>query len=715
MPAPRADRRPVTRVHHEDTFADAYEWLRDPEDPEVLEYLKAETAWTVDQISDQADLREQLFTELSTRTQQTDLSVASWVTHHDGDEQTHWWYYSRTVEGSEYAIHCRVPAADRDLPPDASAGPVAGEEILLDENRAADGHDFYSVGDCDVSPNGRWLAWSEDTTGNERYALRFRELATGTVLEETIPDTMPGSVWAGNDTVFYTRADESWRPHQVVRHQLHTSAVDDAVVAEEPDERFWMGVDISADEKWVLINSSSKITSEVSFLPVDEPCCEPRVVAERRSGVEYDVDIAEDRLFILHNDGAVDFMLSQAELATPDLWETVLEPAPGERFVGLDLHRDHVILALRRDGLTALDVMDRDPLGRIDLASRRTVTVDEPLRTIGLVAEPDYVTDRFRFTHTSLLTPQRVVEQHVITGAQRVLKETSVLDEPAQGAYHRDNYVQERLWATADDGTRIPISVVRRRDTPIDGSAAMIVYGYGAYEISTEPGFANWRLSLLDRGVVWAIIHVRGGGEMGRSWYEQGKFAAKPNSFSDFVAGTRHLVDHGYAHPDRVGAFGGSAGGLLMGAVTNLAPELYRAVLASVPFVDPLTSMLMPELPLTAVEWEEWGDPINDPEIYRVMKSYAPYENVRPTHYPAILASTSLHDTRVLVVEPAKWVAQLRQTATNDDADILLYVEMAGGHGGASGRYQLWRMICREFAWLLTQLDATALGPRLAP
>jgi oligopeptidase B len=700
--APTAERRPHLRTHHGDTVTDHYEWLRDKDDPAVIAHLEAENRYTEARTAHLADLTDAVFGEIKARTQETDLSVPGYASHRGGDA---YWYYSRTVEGSEYAIFCRVPARDRATPPDPS-GTIEGEQVLLDGNAEAEGHDFFSVGASSVSEDGRLLAYSVDTTGGERFTLRVRDLTTGAELPDVVEDTAYGVAWAGSSHLFYTRADEAWRPHVVLRHRLGTDPAEDAVVLTEPDERFWVGVDTSRDDRWVVIGMGSKLTSEYHLLPADQPESEPRLVAPRREGVEYDVEPAGDRLLIVHNDGgAEDFVLAQAPLdaAGPEQWETVLPHQPGVRLLGVSAYAGHAVVSLRRAGLTALHVLPRDAAG--DFGPGADIAFEETLHVVDAHGEAEYDTPTIRLSYASMLTPDSVYDYTLATGELTLLKRTQVLPDPTHGPYDPDRYVQERAWATADDGTRVPLSIVRRADVALDGSAPALLYGYGSYEISIEPTFSLARLSLLDRGVVFAIAHVRGGGEMGRRWYEDGKTLTKRNTFTDFVAAADHLLEHGYTSSDRLAARGASAGGLLMGAVANLAPEKFRAVHAGVPFVDALTTILDPELPLTVIEWEEWGDPLHDPEVYAYMKGYTPYENVQARPYPAVLATTSLNDTRVYYVEPAKWVAELRHTATNaDDRPVLLKTEMTAGHGGVSGRYKSWRETAFEYAWILDQI-----------
>ena len=700
---PVAPQRPTPRTHHGDTFADPYEWLRAKDDPDVLAYLEAENRYTEDRTAHLADLTEAVFGEITARTQETDLSVPTYATHSDGSAS---WYYLRTVAGSEYPIYCRAPATDRATRPDpeAEAG-IAGEQVLLDGNVEAEGHAFFSLGAFSVSENGRLLAYSVDTTGGERFTLRIRDLDTGRQLPDEIEDTAYGVAWAGDGHLFYTRADDAWRPYVVLRHRLGTDPTADAEVVDEPDERFWVDVETSRDERWVVIRLGSKLTSEYRLLPTADPESVPRVVAPRREGVEYDVEPAGDRLLIVHNDGAQDFELAQAPLTATshEEWQTVLPHSPGVRLLGVSAYARHAVVSLRRDGLTALHVLPRDDDG--DLTPGADIAFTEVLHEVGAPGESEYDTPTIRVHYASMVTPGSVYDHDLRTGELTLLKRTPVLDDPTWGAYRPERYVQERAWATAADGTQVPLSIVRRADVVLDGTAPALLSGYGSYEVSMDPGFSMARLSLLDRGVVYAIAHVRGGGELGRGWYENGRTLTKQNTFTDFVACADHLVRQGYTSPDRLAARGGSAGGLLLGAVANLAPERFRAIHAAVPFVDALTTILDPDLPLTVTEWEEWGDPLHDPQVYAYMKSYTPYENVRRQTYPAILATTSLNDTRVFYVEPAKWVAALRASATNpQDRPILLKTEMDAGHGGVSGRYQSWRETAFEYAWILDQI-----------
>jgi oligopeptidase B len=700
-PAPVAQRRPITRVHHGDVFVDPYEWLRDKDDPEVISYLEAENAYTEAQTAHLSELSDAIFGEIKARTKETDLSVPTYTSHPGGNA---YWYYVRTVEGSEYPIYCRVVATDRATLPDPEQE-ISGEEVLLDGNREAEGHEFFALGALSVSLDGRLLAYSIDLTGAERFTIMIKDLVSGELLADQIDDTAYGVAWAKNSHLFYTRADEAWRPYVILRHRLGDDPSQDVEVLTESDERYWLSVDASRDDRWIIIGAGSKITSEFRLLSTDDPEGEPRIVAPRRQGVEYDIEPAGDRLLIVHNDGAEDFELAEAPLdATSHTeWRPVIPHRQGVRILSVSAYASHAIVSLRRDGLTALHVMPRDAGG--DLRNGSDLAFDEPLYVTYAPGESEYQTPTIRVGYASMLTPDSIYDYHLTTGELTLLKRTPVLDDPRFGPYQPENYIQERGWATAPDGTQVPLSIVRRADVPLDGSAPAMLYGYGAYEASMDPSFSVSRLSLLDRGIVYAIAHIRGGGELGRSWYEHGKTLTKRNTFTDFIACADHLLEHGYTSADRLAARGGSAGGLLMGAVANLAPEKFHAIHAAVPFVDALTTILNPDLPLTVIEWEEWGDPLHDAEVYAYMKSYTPYENVSSIDYPAILATTSLNDTRVFYVEPAKWVAALRHLATNSDKrQILLKTEMVAGHGGVSGRYKSWRELAFEYAWIVSEI-----------
>ena len=701
LSAPDAPTRPFRREVHGDVVEDPYHWMADKADSALLAYLEAENAWTQAQTAHLTPLVDELFEDIKARTKQTDLSVPTHVTHTDG---SHYWYYGRTTEGDEYGRSCRLPAVSRDEIPDVTDAPAA-EEVILDTNALAEGHEFFSLGWAQVSPDGRRLAYSVDTSGNERYDVYVVDLATSAVIDGPIEGVGAGGAWAGNDWIVYLRLDAAWRPHQAWRHHIGGDEPD-ALLYEEPDDRFWMGVDTSRDHAWVLLDLGSKKTTETHLLRADDPTAPLRCVQPRRQGLEYAVEVAPDALWILHNDDAPQFALSRAPLGASGIesWELVIPERAETRLTGVSVYESALVIEHRTDALAGIAILPRGATG--ELGERIDLAFGEALYDVGAEESPDFDTDRIRFSYESLASPPSVWEYRLDTGERRLLKQTPVLDHPVHGAYDASAYVSERLWADADDGTRVPISLVRHRDVPVDGTAPGLLYGYGSYEVPIMPYFATSRLSLLDRGFVFAIAHVRGGGELGRPWYEAGKELAKPNTFSDFVACARLLVERGYIAPDKLGAEGGSAGGLLMGAAMNLAPDVFRAVHAAVPFVDPVTTILNPDLPLTVSEWEEWGNPVTDADVYACMKSYSPYENVAAIEYPALLITTGLNDTRVEVTEPAKWIARLRDRATNDDGrPLLLKTEMVAGHGGVSGRYKAWKERAFQLAWLIDQLD----------
>ncbi len=713
---PVAAVRPVERTHHGDTFVDDYEWLRDKDDPEVIAHLEAENAHTEARTAHLEDLREAIFGEIKARTKETDLSVPSRIRG--------WWYYGRTIEGRQYGVSCRRPVLDPDdwTPPAIEADETPeDEQVVLDLNELAEGHEFFSLGANSVSRDGRLLAFSTDTTGDERFTLRVKDLRTGELLPDRLESIGYGATWdLAGEHLFYSVVDEAWRPHQVWRHRLGTDRREDVLVHDEPDERFWTSVGRTRSDRFLVIGVGSKTTTEMHLIDAADPTGDPRCVAPRRQGVEYSVEHAvvdgTDRLLVLHNDGAANFELASApvDATSHEQWEPLLAHDPAVRLEDVDAFATHVVVSQRSDGLTQLRLLGLGTAkgtggtggtGGTTVTSDDLLPMEHPLYTVGLAGNPEFTQPTLRFGYTTMTTPSSVLQLDLRTGERTLLKQTPVL-----GGFEESAYEQHREWATAEDGTQVPISIVVPAGTPRDGSTPFLLYGYGSYEASMDPWFSTARLSLLDRGLGFAIAHVRGGGEMGRHWYDEGKLLHKRNTFTDFVACARHLASTGWTSPDRLVAEGGSAGGLLMGAVANLAPDAFTGILASVPFVDPLTTILDPSLPLTVIEWEEWGNPLEDAEVYAYMKSYAPYENVHEGPYPAILADTSLNDTRVLYVEPAKWVARLR-TRVADPSSVLLKTEMSAGHGGVSGRYNAWKDRAFTYAWVLEQ----ALRHRSAP
>lgn len=702
--APTPKRVDTRRVHHDDVFIDPYEWLRDKSDPEVIAHLEAENAHVEAQTAFQEPLRQKIFDEIKSRTKETDLSIPV--------RRGEWWYYGRSYEGKQYGVHCRCPVAGPDdwEPPVFDENTVIpGEQILLDENAEADGHDYFALGASSVSPDGNVLAFSVDTVGDERYTLRFKDLTAETLRDAALyPDRITGIglgvTWAAdNAVVYYTTVDESWRPDTVWRHRLGETGTDEQVFC-EPDERFWVAIGRTRSNAYILIAAGSSVTSEVRYADASDPQAEFTTVLPRRDGVEYSVEHAviggRDRFLILHNDGAPNFTLVEAPVEDPVAQTTLIPGRDDIRLEGVDAFAHHLVVHYRREGLPSLQLWPIDD----GYGTRDEISFDSELMASGLAGNPNWDSPRLRIGATSFVTPTRIYDIDLTNGERILLRE-----QPVLGDYRREDYVERRDWAIAKDGTRIPISLIYRRD--LKTPAPTVLYGYGAYESSEDPRFSIARLSLLDRGMIFAIAHVRGGGEMGRLWYERGKLLEKKNTFTDFITVASHLVDSGLTRPQNLVALGGSAGGLLMGAVANMAPGQFAGILAQVPFVDPLTTILDPSLPLTVTEWDEWGNPLADADVYSYMKSYSPYENVEAKEYPAILAMTSLNDTRVFYVEPAKWVAALRHAKT-DPHPVLLRTQMAAGHGGISGRYERWKEAAFQYAWLLATADPGRFGPQ---
>lgn len=698
IPAPPVAKQvPAERTVHGDTVVDEYAWLKDRDDADTVAYLEAENVHTQAATAHTKTLQDEIFDEIKSRTLETDLSVPA--RHHD------WWYYTRTLEGSQYPIHCRSrtePALPAD-PAEPIVSP-ADEQVLLDQNELAGDSPYFALGAFDVSPDGRLLAYSTDFDGGEKYTLRFKDLETGATLADEVPGTYYGSAWAADGSaLFYTTVDDAMRPYRVWRHLLGTEAAADVVVHEETDERFFAGVGLTRSEQYVVIELGSQITSETWVLAADDPRGEFRVVQPREQGVEYSLDHTGDSFFIVHNKDALDFELVVAPAGAPgrENWRPVLPHTPGVRVTGVDAFAGHLVVSMRREGRTELHVM---PLADGMPGPGRDIGFDEPVRTVRPGGNPEFDTTVFRLGYTSLTTPSSVYDYDVAGGELTLRKR-----QPVLGGVDLSAYESVREWATADDGTRVPISLVKRRDTPRDGSAPCVLYGYGAYEASMDPWFSIARLSLLDRGYVFAIAHVRGGGELGRRWYEDGKLLHKRNTFTDFIACGDHLVSAGWTSRDRLAGRGGSAGGLLIGAVANLSAGTFATLVGEVPFVDALNTILDPTMPLTVVEWEEWGNPVDSADVYAYMKSYSPYENVAARAYPAILATAGLNDPRVGYHEPAKWVARLRATATGD-RPLLLKTEMGAGHGGPSGRYDAWRDEAFTLAFIIDTTNPANLA-----
>ncbi len=672
MEPPIAKRLPTERRLHGETVVDDYAWMKDRGDPDMLSYLEEENAYTQAMTDHLAALREEIFVEIKERTQETDLAVPA--------KRGDYWYSTRTEEGRPYGIWVRM-----------AGGPDGAETVLLDENEAAEGHDYFRLANFSVSPDAGIVGYSVDTDGGERYTTRFRVAVTGEMLDDEIPGTYYGAAWASDSLhYFYTVTDAAMRPWQVWRHRLGTAAADDTLVYQEDDDRYYLTVRRSRSGGFIFIDIGSAVTGEVRFISAADPEAEPVPVLPRVEGVEYSVDHRGDEFWIVTNDGALDGRLIRMPVGGGGGVE-VVGHEPGSKLAHPDCFADHVVVWGRHEGLPAVLIVDPESGESAYLSFGEVVYQVDP------GANYEFETRLLRYGYESPVTPPSVFDHDVTTGERTLLKQKAVL-----GGYDPAGYSTAREWAAAADGERIPISIVHRSDTPIDGSAPLVVYAYGAYEISMPARFSIPRLSLLDRGVVYAIAHVRGGGEMGKAWYEQGKLAHKMNTFTDLLDATRHLTDGGYGDPRRVAIRGGSAGGLTIGAAVNLAPDRFRVAVAEVPFVDVINTMLDETLPLTIVEWEEWGNPAIE-EQYRWMRAYAPYENVGAGTYPALLVTGGLNDPRVQYWEPAKWTALLR-TAPIGERPVLLKMEMGAGHFARSGRYDTWRDEAFVLAFVLDEL-----------
>ncbi len=662
-----------------DTRADHYSWLRDRDNPDTLKYLEAENRFTEAVMKPAEPLVNKLYDEMLGRIQQTDLSVPA---RRDG-----FFYYTRTEEGKPYAIYCRKHGSLE-----------SAEEILLDGNAMAQGHEYFRIGNFSVSPDHRLLAYSVDFDGDEAYTIHVKDLATGNLLADEIPNTYYSLEWANdNATFFYAVLDAARRPYKIFRHSL--GVMDDALVYHETDERFTVEVSKTSSRAFLLVDSGSPLTSEIRYLNADHPLGEFATILPRVEGTEYDVTHHGESWLIRTNRGSKTFRVLEAPLSDPAHAREILASRDQVTVENIVAFKDYFIVEERDRGLVKIRIQN------FSSAAVHYIDFPDPVYTAGLGGNAEFDTRTLRFVYTSLVTPPSVFDYDLETRERELKKQQEVL-----GGYDPAHYQSERIFATAPDGVRIPISLVYKKGFVKDGRAPALLYGYGAYGISTDPAFSSDRLSLLDRGFVFAIAHVRGGADLGKPWHEDGRLLHKKNTFTDFIATAEFLVSEKFTSPDRLAIMGGSAGGLLMGAVTNMRPDLFGAVVALVPFVDSLNTMLDPSLPLTIGEYEEWGNP-EDKQYYDYIKSYAPYENVVANAYPHILATAGLNDPRVSYWEPAKWVAKLRATKT-DDHVLLLKTNLGTGHFGASGRYEHLKETAFHYAFILTALRISAANER---
>ena len=670
---PVAEKKPHELEMHGHVRVDDYYWLRERDNQQVIDYLNAENQYTSAVMKHTETLQENLYDEIIGRIKQTDESVPYF--------DNGYYYYTRFEEGAEFPIYCR------------KKGSLEAEEVvMINVNDMAEGHSFFNVTGLNVSPDNKILAFGVDTVGRRKYELRFKDLETGELITDNISGTNGYVAWSGDSrTVFYTtQNDVTLRSENVYRHLLGDDPDDRDLVFYEGDETYRVGVFTTKSKAYIMIVSSSTLSTEYRYVDANEPSKDFTVFHSRENDMRYSVDHHGDKFYVLTNWDATNFRLMETSrhLTGKENWRELVPHRDDVLLTGIEIFNDHLVLSERKEGLRQLYVYNWDD------QSGHYLEFPEEVYTAGVSVNPDFDSDLLRFSYSSLTTPNSVFDYNMKTRERELLKQDEVI-----GDFDPGNYQARRLYATAGDGTKIPVSLVYRKGIEKDGSNPLLLYAYGSYGASTDPRFSSIRLSLLDRGFVYAIAHVRGGQEMGRYWYEEGKLLNKKNTFTDFNDCAQYLIDQNYTSPDRLFAQGGSAGGLLIGAVINMNPGLYRGVIAAVPFVDVVTTMLDDSIPLTTGEYDEWGNP-NEEEYYHYMLSYSPYDQVSRQDYPAILVTTGLHDSQVQYWEPAKWVAKLRDYKTDDNI-LLLKTNMDAGHGGAAGRYQRYREIAMEYAFLI--------------
>jgi oligopeptidase B len=679
---PLAARRPTRIEKHGDVRVDEFFWLRERDNPAVLAYLEAENAFTETVMAHTRDLQTRVYDEMRTRIRETDQSAPL--------PEGAYLYYTRTEAGKNYPIHCR-----------RQMGSGAPEEVLLDVNALAEGHAFCAIGAWRVSPDQRLLAYALDVGGDERFTIYVKDLTSGELLPDRIDGVYYGLEWANDGrTLFYTTLDAAHRPHKLWRHTLGDGA-EDTLVFHEPDASYFLGVSKTRSRQFILITLESNTVHEVWFLPAATPAAAPRLIEPRAPGHEYTVDHRDDHFYIRSNAGAANFHILTAPVAAPGKaqWQALVPHDPAVLVERIDLFADHLVYWAHKDGLPAVRVL-RLETGRPAVSEAHWVAFPEPLYACHGAENRVFETGDLYIEYSSLRTPATIYRYDMAGRVLHVVKRDEI------AGYDPEQYVMARIWATAADGAAIPVSVVHHKRVALNGNNPTWLTGYGSYGSSSDPHFVPHHLSLLERGFVFALAHVRGGSEMGRSWYEHGKMLHKRNTFTDFIACAEALIGAGYTRPGMLVTSGRSAGGLLMGAVTNLRPDLFAAVIAGVPFMDVINTMLDPTIPLTVNEYDEWGNP-EHPEQYVYMRSYSPYDNLVVRAYPAMLVTAGLNDPRVQYWEPAKYVARLR-TLNTGTAPVLLKTNMAAGHGGASGRYDHLREIAFEYAFFLDTLGAYA-------
>ncbi|MFP7697250.1 S9 family peptidase [Trueperella sp. LYQ143] len=687
--APKAERIAQERVFHGRRFVDYYEWMRDDSNPAVRCHIDAENEWFDRCTADQVPLREELVREYAAHTQETDVSVPV--------RQGDYWYWRRTWEGRPYSGLFRVPVTGAGQRTDKyqvqrPATDTYGETCVYDGNQLGAHEEFFATGGGAVSPDGERYALAIDTSGSELYRLRIHDIDRDLVIDDALDNIGWCVGWtADSAAVFYTRCDDAWRPYQLWLHRVGQKPETDELLYEEKNPSFGLYFSISRNHQWLVLNVESTDSSEVHLFSTADPHQHIRV-CERQAGVLYDLSVGADKLFIVHNANHTGFELSSAPIAQSTVaeWTSLVSAQEGERILGVSAFQDFLVLAVRSNVSVELRVIEpgRDPY-RIPTAE--TMSVE-------LADNPQWDTREIDVVCESIVTPRTWMSWNLDTHELQTLK-----TQPVPG-YNAEDYVEYRQWATAPDGTAIPLTIAHHKDVQPDGKNPGFLTGYGSYEVSFDPMFSVCNIAYLERKMVFAIAHIRGGGDLGRQWYEDGRLLNKKNTFTDFVACGEHLINCGLVDKDRLAARGGSAGGLLMGAVVNIAPHLFRVINADVPFVDALTTILKPELPLTIGEWEEWGNPIESADVYDYMASYSPYENISAQRYPAILATTSLNDIRVSYLEPTKWVQELRHTVAPDSGLIVQHTTVVAGHAGGSGRYEGWKDRARIMAFILREL-----------